>query len=66
VTTLITIPKFAEVTGLSYRLCLQLVGTGKIPSVPVGCRRRIDSRWIVQWLAVGGYRSPGQELARPQ
>jgi excisionase family DNA binding protein len=56
-TKLITIPKFAEATGLSYRLCLQLVGTAKIPSVQVGNRRRIDVRWIDQWLAAGGYRN---------
>jgi excisionase family DNA binding protein len=56
-TKLITIPKFAQATGLPYRLCLQLVGTGKIPSVPVGSRRRIDVRWIEQWLAAGGYRT---------
>ena len=40
-TKLITIPKFAQATGLPYRLCLHLVGTGQIPSVPVGRRRRI-------------------------
>jgi excisionase family DNA binding protein len=56
-TKLITIPKFAEATGLPYRLCLHLVGTGKIPSVQVGNRHRIDVRWIDQWLAAGGYRS---------
>lgn len=55
-TKLITIPKFAEATGLSYRLCLQLVGAGQIPSVLVGRRRRIDVRWVEQWLAEGGYR----------
>jgi excisionase family DNA binding protein len=56
-TKLITIPKFAESTGLPYRLCLKLVGTRKIPSVQVGGRRRIDVRWIEQWLAAGGYRN---------
>ena len=60
-TKLITIPKFAKATGLPYRLCLQLVGVGDIPSVPVGRRRRIDTRWIEQWLAVGGYRPPDGE-----
>jgi excisionase family DNA binding protein len=55
-TKLITIPRFAEATGLPYRLCLHLVGTGKIPSAPVGNRRRIDARRIDQWLAAGGYR----------
>jgi excisionase family DNA binding protein len=60
-TKLITIPKFAELTGLPYRLCLHLIGTGQIPSVPVGRRRRIDVRWVHQWLAVGGYRPCGDE-----
>lgn len=55
-TKLLTIPKFAEATGLSYRLCLQLVDAGDVPSVRVGRRRRIDVRWIEQWLAAGGYR----------
>jgi excisionase family DNA binding protein len=60
-TKLITIPKFAEATGLPYRLCLHLIGTGQVPSVAVGRRRRIDVRWVEQWLATGGYRSSGQE-----
>ena len=60
-TKLITIPRFAEATGLAYRLCLHLIGTGQIPSVAVGRRRRIDVRWVEQWLATGGYRSSGQE-----
>jgi excisionase family DNA binding protein len=55
-TKLITIPKFAETTGLSYRLCLQLVERGQIPSIPVGRRKRIDVRWVEQWLSAGGYR----------
>lgn len=59
-TKLITIPKFAEATGLSYRLCLELVAAGKIPSVEVGTRRRIDVRWIEQWLASGGYKSQSE------
>ena len=57
-TQLITIPRFAAATGLSYRLCLQLVWAGRFPSVAVGSRRRIDVRWVEQWLASGGYRSP--------
>jgi hypothetical protein len=28
-TKLITIPRFAELTGLPYRLCLHLVGTAR-------------------------------------
>jgi len=63
-TKLITIPRFAELTGLPYRLCLHLVGTGQIPSVPVGGRRRIDMRWVNQWLAGGGYHSSGDESFR--
>jgi len=55
-TKLITIPKFAEAIGLPYRLCLHLVGTAQIPSVAVGRRRRIDVRWVEQWLSTGGYR----------
>jgi len=62
-TKLLTIPKFAQATGLSYRLCLQLVQSGDIPSVPVGSRRRIDIRWVEQWLAVGGYRPGARECA---
>jgi hypothetical protein len=57
-TQLITIPKFAETPGLPYRLCLHLVGAHQIPSVPVGRRRRIDVRWVDQWLAAGGYCPP--------
>ena len=55
-TKLITIPKFAATTGLPYRLCLHLIGTGQIPSVAVGRRHRIDVRCVEQWLATGGYR----------
>jgi excisionase family DNA binding protein len=62
-TKLLTIPKFAQATGLSYRLCLQLVESGDIPSVPVGSRRRIDVRWVEQWLAAGGYQPTAQECA---
>jgi excisionase family DNA binding protein len=54
-TKLLTVPTFARATGLSYRLCLHLVDSGQIPSVPVGRRRRIDVRWVEQWLASGGY-----------
>jgi hypothetical protein len=64
ITRLITIPKFAEATGLPYRLCLQLVGQHYIPSVSVGHRRRIDMRWVDQWLADGGYRPNLQDSLR--
>jgi excisionase family DNA binding protein len=64
-TKLITIPKFAELTGLPYRLCFHLVATGDIPSVPVGRRRRIDVRWVEQWLASGGYSASSTNRADP-
>jgi excisionase family DNA binding protein len=63
-TKLITVPRFAAATGLPYRLCLQLIGTGQIPSVAVGRRRRIDVRWLAQWLATGGYRSSEKDPAQ--
>jgi excisionase family DNA binding protein len=62
-TRLLTIPKFARETWLSYRLCLQLVQSGEIPSVRVGCRRRIDIRWVEQWLEAGGYRPNASDAA---
>jgi hypothetical protein len=65
-TKLITILKFAKLTGLPYRLCLQLVGTGQIPSLLVGRRHRIDVRWVNQWLAGGGYCPPAQTLCTPE
>jgi excisionase family DNA binding protein len=62
-TKLITIPRFARMTGLSYRLCLQLVASGHIPSVQVGGRRRIDWRWAEQWLETGGFVPSEQDLS---
>jgi excisionase family DNA binding protein len=56
-TRLITLPSFSAATGLPYRLCLRLVSTGQLPSVQVGNRRRIDVRWVDQWLATGGYQA---------
>jgi excisionase family DNA binding protein len=64
-TKLITIPKFAKTTGLPYRLCLQLVGSGHLPSIRVGRRRRIDVPWVEQWLAAGGYQ-PSEQDSPPQ
>jgi excisionase family DNA binding protein len=48
-TKLLTIPDFAEVTGLSYWLARELVNRGDIPSVRVGTRRRIDARVVERW-----------------
>jgi excisionase family DNA binding protein len=56
VTHLLTIAQFARATGLKYWLAWQLVKRRAIPSVIVGTRRRIDARWIQQWLETGGYR----------
>jgi hypothetical protein len=36
---------------------------GQIPLIPVGRRRRIDVRWVEQWLADGGY-CPGKAAAQ--
>jgi len=66
-TKLIAIRNSPAATGLPYRLCLHLIGTGQIPSVAVGRRRRIDVRWVEQWLATGGYRPDrGRGAAQPE
>jgi excisionase family DNA binding protein len=49
-TRLLTIPMFARNTGLTPRLARELVRNGDIPSLQVGCRRRIDERWVNEWL----------------
>jgi len=51
----------AKLDGLEIPYCLQLVESGRIPSVPVGCRRRMDV--VEQWLAAGGYRPPETHCA---
>ncbi len=60
-TTLLTIAQFARMTGLNYWLAWRLVRRSDIPSVMVGTRRRIDARWVEQWLSVGGYRPMAAE-----
>ena len=65
ITKLITIPKFAEATGLPYRLCLHLIGTGQVPSVAVGRRRTPSQDRCAlggamagdRWLSLFGARS---------
>lgn len=54
-TRLLKVSQLSKETGLPYRLCLQLVRDGDIPSLMVGRRRRVDIRWLEQWLATGGY-----------
>jgi hypothetical protein len=48
-TRLLTIPKFARATGLTYWLTRELVNRGDIPSLQVGPRRRVDARFIERW-----------------
>ena len=62
-TRLLSLPKFAQLVGISYWLARELVIRGEIPSVPVGTRKRIDIRWVKQWLAAGGY-CPSTQDAR--
>ena len=64
-TRLLTIPRFAKMTGLAYRHALHLVETGQNPSVAVGPRRRVDMRWVDQWLATGGYRPERDRCSSP-
>lgn len=52
-TKLLTIPEFANATGLTYGLARELVIRGDVPHVLVGTRRRVDSRWIEKWTACG-------------
>ena len=55
---LVTIPAFARMAGLNYLHALELVKRGDIPSVQVGPRRRINSRWIERWLDEGNAQPP--------
>jgi hypothetical protein len=51
-TKLLTIPQFANATGISETLARALVNRGDVPSIPVGRPRRIDARWIEKWTAL--------------
>jgi excisionase family DNA binding protein len=48
---LLTIPKFAERTGLTYWLARALVLRGDIPSVQCGRRRRVSAKFVEAWCA---------------
>jgi hypothetical protein len=48
---LLTIPEFANQTGLTYFLARALVVRGDIPSVLCGARRRVSSRFVEGWLS---------------
>ena len=52
-TNLLSIPKFAQSTGLSYGLARELVLRGDVPSVSVGKRRRVNEEWVRKWIASG-------------
>ena len=53
-TKLLTIPDFARTCGITYSLAAQMVESGQIPTITVGKRRRIDQRFVDQWLSRGG------------
>jgi excisionase family DNA binding protein len=61
-TKLLSIPEFAKATGLSVWLARELVHRGDVPSVRVGARRRVDSRWVERWLAAG---NPESDVPSP-
>ena len=50
-TKLITIPQFANATGISETLARALVNRGDVPSILVGRRRRVNARWVEKWTA---------------
>ena len=61
---LLTIPKFAERTGLSYWLARALVLRGDIPSVQCGRRRRVSAKFIDSWCAgTRPHVAPGERRA---
>jgi len=51
-TKLLTIPEFANATGISENLARAIVKRGEVPSIQVGRRRRVDSRWVEKWTAL--------------
>jgi excisionase family DNA binding protein len=50
-TKLLTIPGFANAIGVSENLARAIVKRGEVPSIQVGRRRRVDSRWVEKWTA---------------
>jgi hypothetical protein len=64
-TKLITIPKFAELTGLPYRLCLHLIAMGQISSVAVGAvAGSMCARWSNGWRPAAIVRTAGDATQR--
>jgi len=52
-TRLLTVPEFARATGISEGLARRLVKDREVPSITVGGRQRVDSRWVEKWTAQG-------------
>jgi excisionase family DNA binding protein len=52
-TKLLSVPQFANATGLSDTLARALVNRGDVPSILVGRRRRVDARWVEKWVNMG-------------
>jgi hypothetical protein len=48
---LISIPDFARAAGISEGLARELVRNGKVPTIIVGTRHKIDSEWVAGWLS---------------
>jgi excisionase family DNA binding protein len=64
-TKLLTVPQFANATGLSDSLARTLVNSGQVPSIQVGRRRRVDARWIEKWTATANPEIPtGAQMAQ--
>jgi predicted DNA-binding transcriptional regulator AlpA len=57
-TRLLSIPQFANATGLSDALARALVMRGDVPSVRVGARRRVSSHWVEKWVNLGNPEIP--------
>jgi hypothetical protein len=47
----ISIPEFARMGGLNYKLARRLVLDGTVPSKLIGCQRRIRTEWAERWLS---------------
>lgn len=47
----VTIPEFAQLSGLSYKIVRQMVIEGRVPSKLIGSRRLVRTDWAEKWLA---------------
>jgi hypothetical protein len=46
----LTVPQFARAIGVCDEVAREIVYGGQVPSILVGKRRRVDARWVEQWL----------------